>query len=333
MNLQDRILLFSALGDQIKRDPNIFFEDSLNNAKISNSWFTKDNIDVSISSILKFLEFNNLLKWLSNYSFINKDIKSILIIMAGNIPFVGLHDLICVLISGNKAIVKMSSKDNILIATIINNLILLEPKMKDFILITKDVVKANFDAIIATGSDNSSKYFDYYFKSTNSIIRKNRRSIAILDGTESDLELSGLADDVFLYFGLGCRSVSKLFLPVNYDLDKLFKALFKYSDVINHQKYSNNYDYNKTIYLMNKENLLDNGFILLKEDVSIQSPISMLFYEFYNSRSELDKYINDNSNLFQCIISKNDIDFGQSQFPKLDDYADNIDTLEFLSKL
>ncbi|MBT7896856.1 MAG: acyl-CoA reductase [Flavobacteriales bacterium] len=333
MNLQDRILLFSALGDQIKRDPNIFFEDSLNNAKISNSWFTKDNIDVSVSSILKFLEFNNLLEWVSNYSFINKDIKSILIIMAGNIPFVGLHDLICVLISGNKAIVKMSSKDNILIETIINNLILLEPKMKDFILITKDVVKANFDAIIATGSDNSSKYFDYYFKSTNSIIRKNRRSIAILDGTESDLELNGLADDVFLYFGLGCRSVSKLFLPVNYDLDKLLKALLKYSDVINHQKYSNNYDYNKTIYLMNKENILDNGFILLKEDVSIQSPISMLFYEFYNSRSELDKYINDNSNLFQCIISKNDIDFGQSQFPKLDDYADNIDTLEFLSKL
>ena len=163
MNLQDRILLFSALGDQIKRDPNIFFEDSLNNAKISNSWFTKDNIDVSVSSILKFLEFNNLLEWVSNYSFINKDIKSILIIMAGNIPFVGLHDLICVLISGNKAIVKMSSKDNILIETIINNLILLEPKMKDFILITKDVVKANFDAIIATGSDNSSKHFDYYF--------------------------------------------------------------------------------------------------------------------------------------------------------------------------
>lgn len=333
MNLQDRILLFSALGDQIKRDPNIFFEDSLNNAKISNSWFTKDNIDVSVSSILRFLEFKNLLEWVSNYSFINKDVKSILIIMAGNIPFVGLHDLICVLISGNKAIVKMSSKDNILIETIINNLILLEPKMKDFILITKDVVKANFDAIIATGSDNSSKYFDYYFKSTNSIIRKNRRSIAILDGTESDLELSGLADDVFLYFGLGCRSVSKLFLPINYDLDKLFKALLKFSDVINHQKYSNNYDYNKTIYLMNKENILDNGFILLKEDVSIQSPISMLFYEFYNSRSELDKYINDNSNLFQCIISKNDIDFGQSQFPKLDDYADNIDTLEFLSKL
>jgi hypothetical protein len=333
MNLQDRILLFSALGDQIKRDPNIFFEDSLNNAKISNSWFTKDNIDVSLSSLLKFLEFNNLLKWVSNYSFINKNIKLILIIMAGNIPFVGFHDLMCVLISGNKAIVKMSSKDNILITTIINNLILLEPKMKDFILVTKDVVKANFDAIIATGSDNSSKYFDYYFKSTNSIIRKNRRSIAILDGTESDLELSGLADDVFLYFGLGCRSVSKLFLPVNYDLDKLFKAFFKYSDVINHQKYSNNYDYNKTIYLMNKENLLDNGFILLKEDVSIQSPISMLFYEFYNSRNELDKYINDNNNLFQCIISKDDIDFGQSQFPKLDDYADNIDTLEFLSKL
>ena len=333
MNLQDRILLFSALGDQIKRDPNIFFEDSLNNANISNSWFTEDNIDVSLSSLLKFLEFNNLLKWVSNYSFINKNIKSILIIMAGNIPFVGFHDLMCVLISGNKAIVKMSSKDNILITTIINNLILLEPKMKDFILVTKDVVKANFDAIIATGSDNSSKYFDYYFKSTNSIIRKNRRSIAILDGTESDLELSGLADDVFLYFGLGCRSVSKLFLPVNYDLDKLFKALFKYSDVINHQKYSNNYDYNKTIYLMNKENLLDNGFILLKEDVSIQSPISMLFYEFYNSRNELDKYINDNNNLFQCIISKDDIDFGQSQFPKLDDYADNIDTLEFLSKL
>jgi hypothetical protein len=333
MNLQDRIVLFSSLGDQIRTDPNIFFGENLNKAEILNPWFTKDNIDVAISSIDNMLEYSSLREWMSNYLMEEPDIKTILLVMAGNIPLVGFHDLLCVLLSGNKVIVKLSSKDGVLVESIIDKIISLEPKMKDFIVVTENFIQQDFDATIATGSDNSSKYFNYYFKSSNSIIRKNRRSIAILDGSETNQELKALADDIFLYFGLGCRSVSKLFLPINYDLDKLFKAFHKYKDVINHLKYSNNYDYNKTICLMNKQKLLDNGFILLKEDSSIQSPISMLFYEYYNNRQELDNYIHLNQSLFQCVVSKKDVPFGKSQFPKLNDYADNIDTLDFLTNL
>jgi len=333
MNLQDRIVLFSSLGDQIRTDPNIFFGENLNKAEILNPWFTKDNIDVAISSIDNMLKYSSLREWMSNYLMEEPDIKTILLVMAGNIPLVGFHDLLCVLLSGNKVIVKLSSKDGVLVESIIDKIISLEPKMKDFIVVTENFIQQDFDATIATGSDNSSKYFNYYFKSSNSIIRKNRRSIAILDGSETNQELKALADDIFLYFGLGCRSVSKLFLPINYDLDKLFKAFHKYKDVINHLKYSNNYDYNKTICLMNKQKLLDNGFILLKEDSSIQSPISMLFYEYYNNRQELDNYIHLNQSLFQCVVSKKDVPFGKSQFPKLNDYADNIDTLDFLTNL
>ena len=333
MNLQDRIVLFSSLGDQIRTDPNIFFGENLNKAEILNPWFTKDNIDVAISSIANMLKYSSLREWMSNYLMEEPDIKTILLVMAGNIPLVGFHDLLCVLLSGNKVIVKLSSKDGVLVESIIDKIISLEPKMKDFIVVTENFIQQDFDATIATGSDSSSKYFNYYFKSSNSIIRKNRRSIAILDGSETNQELKALADDIFLYFGLGCRSVSKLFLPINYDLDKLFKAFHKYKDVINHLKYSNNYDYNKTICLMNKQKLLDNGFILLKEDSSIQSPISMLFYEYYNNRQELDNYIHLNQSLFQCVVSKKDVPFGKSQFPKLNDYADNIDTLDFLTNL
>ena len=333
MNLQDRIVLFSSLGDQIRTDPNIFFGENLNKAEILNPWFTKDNIDVAISSIDNMLKYSSLREWMSNYLMEEPDIKTILLVMAGNIPLVGFHDLLCVLLSGNKVIVKLSSKDGVLVESIIDKIISLEPKMKDFIVVTENFIQQDFDATIATGSDSSSKYFNYYFKSSNSIIRKNRRSIAILDGSETNQELKALADDIFLYFGLGCRSVSKLFLPINYDLDKLFKAFHKYKDVINHLKYSNNYDYNKTICLMNKQKLLDNGFILLKEDSSIQSPISMLFYEYYNNRQELDNYIHLNQSLFQCVVSKKDVPFGKSQFPKLNDYADNINTLDFLTNL
>ena len=333
MNLKDRISLFSILGEQIKIDSQAFFGDAISNAQILNPWFSKSNIDTAISSISILLEKENLISWLSDYSIKEKEIKTILLIMAGNIPFVGFHDLLCVLISGNKAVIKMSSKDNVLMKTIIDRIIQINPKMKDFIIISNEIVKCKFDATISTGSDNSSKYFDYYFKSDNSIIRKNRRSVAIIDGSETQKELELLADDVFLYFGLGCRSVSKVFLPINYDLNKLFNAFFKYNDIIKHLKYANNYDYNKTIYLMNKQNLLDNGFVLLKEDSSVQSPISMLFYQYYNNREDLNSYIKLNASLFQCIVSKRDVPFGKSQFPRLSDYSDNIDTLNFLLKI
>tara|TARA_Y100000991_G_scaffold214867_1_gene203653 strand:+ start:412 stop:1410 length:999 start_codon:yes stop_codon:yes gene_type:complete len=329
MNLNERISLFSSLGKLISNSPNVF-EEVVSQAIIINPWFTKDHIRTSFLSISQMLDEKNLNNWILNYDLNHIKSKKVLIIMAGNVPMVGFHDLLCVLISGHSAIIKFSSKDNILMKFIIDKLISISSEIKNRINIVDDFVKCKFDALIATGSDNSSKYFDYYFKDYKSIIRKNRRSVAILNGNESDEDLKMLAKDIFLYFGLGCRNVSKIFLPKNYKTDKLFNAFYEYKEQINHIKYSNNYDYNKTVYLMNGEKLLDNGFVLLKEDTSIQSPVATIFFEYYNNRSKLDKYIMENRSLFQCVVSKENIQFGQTQFPKVNDYSDQIDTIEFL---
>ena len=330
MTLKERISLFSSLGELIKNSLDAKFEEKINQAIQLNPWFTKHHIKTSFDSISQMLEKENLVNWIGSYNLSETKTKDVLIITAGNIPIVGFHDLLCVLISGHKAILKISSKDNILMKYIIELLIAIDSRISDYIVIVDDIVKNKYDALIATGSDNSSKYFNYYFKDYKSIIRKNRRSVAILNGEETDEDLKRLAKDIFLYFGLGCRNVSKLYLPSGYDTDKLFNAFFDYKDVINHLKYSNNYDYNKTVYLMNSEKLLDNGFVLLKEDKSIQSPVATVFFEYYNNRSELNDFIEENKVLFQCIVSKDDIEFGQTQFPKINDYSDQIDTIEFL---
>ena len=330
MTLKERISLFSSLGELIKNSLDAKFEEKINQAIQLNPWFTKHHIKTSFDAISQMIEEENLVNWIGSYNLSETKSKDVLIITAGNIPIVGFHDLLCVLISGHKAILKISSKDNILMKYIIELLISLDSRIADYIVIVDDIVKNKYDALIATGSDNSSKYFNYYFKDYKSIIRKNRRSVAILNGEETDEDLSLLAKDIFLYFGLGCRNVSKLYLPSGYDTDKLFNAFFDYKDVINHLKYSNNYDYNKTVYLMNSEKLLDNGFVLLKEDKSIQSPVATVFFEYYNNRSELNDFIEDNKVLFQCIVSKDDIEFGQTQFPKINDYSDQVDTIEFL---
>lgn len=330
MTLKERISLFSSLGELIKNSLDAKFEEKINQAIQLNPWFTKHHIKTSFDSISQMIEEENLVNWIGSYNLSETKSKDVLIITAGNIPIVGFHDLLCVLISGHKAILKISSKDNILMKYIIELLISLDSRIADYIVIVDDIVKNKYDALIATGSDNSSKYFNYYFKDYKSIIRKNRRSVAILNGEETEEDLKQLAKDIFLYFGLGCRNVSKLYLPSGYDTDKLFNAFFDYKDVINHLKYSNNYDYNKTVYLMNSEKLLDNGFVLLKEDKSIQSPVATVFFEYYNNRSELNDFIEENKVLFQCIVSKDDIEFGQTQFPKINDYSDQVDTIEFL---
>jgi len=195
------------------------------------------------------------------------------------------------------------------------------------------VKNRKFDGVIATGSDNSAQYFEYYFKGVKKIIRKNRRSVAVLDGTESAMELKGLADDVFAYFGLGCRNVSKLFLPKGYDLNKLFEAFFPYSHVVEHKKYGNNYDYNKAIFLMGSNKLIENGFLLMKEDKSLLSPTAMLYYEYYDDIETVEQFIEENAEQLQCVVSKKDIPFGNTQIPSLWDYADGVDTVEFLRTL
>ena len=331
MNLNERISLFSSLGNIIAEKDNLTINTSFDRIKYSNPWFSQENILLSLSSVSKMLEKEALIDWTSKYDFKStSNKKKVFIIMAGNLPLVGFHDFLSVLISGNVAVVKLSSKDNILPRILIELMISIDPRISEFINVVDNIIDLNVDAVIATGSDNSSKYFDYYFKGFKSIIRKNRRSVAILDDSESESQLESLADDVFSYYGLGCRSVSKIYIPVDYDLNKLFKSFFKYNPIINNIKYANNYDYNKTIYLMNKENLLDNGFVIFKEDQSIQSPVATIFYEYYNSRKDLNNYINLHRNLFQCVVSNTDIPFGQSQFPKLTDYADQKDTIEFL---
>ena len=301
-----------------------------------NGWFTKSNVIFAIQSWANALREDNLTKWLSKYQIVQKSPKTVGLILAGNIPLVGFHDFLSVLISGNRVVAKLSSNDQKLITFLANYLISVAPDLKDYIHFTEGKLE-NFDAVIATGSNNTARYFEYYFKNKPNIIRKNRNSIAVLNGSESSADLKNLGEDIFRYFGLGCRNVSKLFVPKNYNFDIFFEAIFKFNDIINYEKYANNYDYNKAVFLMSNFKLLDNGFLTIKEDSSFSSPIASVFYEFYDDLSDLQSRLLADSDKIQCIVSnnlvQNSIAFGKTQRPELWDYADGIDTLDFLISL
>jgi len=333
---------FILLGEQFK-NPESKFTIQLNQVidfiKQDNQWFTNESVRKSIAAWAELLNEKNLRSWLDNYSNIeNNNPKTVAIIMAGNIPLVGFHDLLCVLVSGNKALVKPSSDDKILVNLVLATLIEINPTLQHKIEIVDGAIK-NIDAIIATGSNNSARYFDYYFGKYPHIIRKNRNSIAILNGAETESDLKNLGKDIFTYYGLGCRNVSKLFVPVDYNFNSFFEAIFEFGDVINHNKYGNNYEYNRAVYLMNSVPLLDNNFLLLKQDESLSSPIGVLFYEFYSGLEELKNKLKENSEKIQCVVCNkninftNSINFGESQQPGLIDYADGVDVMKFLSKL
>ena len=316
------------------------FKDLLSLSQSHNGWFTPEQVYFSVETWAKALKEDNLNKWLSAYPFDcaqdNKTVKTIGLILAGNIPLVGFHDFLSVLITGHKVLVKASSNDQHLIAFLADYLISIEPKLSDYISFTDGKLE-NFDAIIATGSNNTARYFEFYFKDKPNIIRKNRNSVAVLNGNESHEDLVNLGEDIFRYFGLGCRNVSKLFVPKDYNFDAFFKAIYEYKDVIFYEKYSNNYDYNKAVFLMSNFKLLDNEFLTLKEDTSYASPISSVFYEYYEDIADLQKRLESESDQIQCVVSNNlipnSIPFGQTQQPKLWDYADNVDTLQFLISL
>jgi len=334
MNLQARIQAFTKLGEYFKNDFTSEKDEQIYSAKVTNAWFTEESIKGAINAWVEQLNDEMLTAWINPYKL--KEVESpkrVLIIMAGNIPLVGFHDFLAVLISGHKVVIKLSSNDNVLIPLIIEKLIEIAPEFSSRIEFIEDIKDKKFEAVIATGSDSSSKYFEYYFKDAKRIIRKNRRSVAILDGTETKRELEGLANDVFAYFGLGCRNVSKVFLPKGYDLNKLFEAFYPYSNVVDHKKYGNNYDYNKAIFLMGSNKLIENGFLLLKEEKSLLSPVAMLYYEFYSNVDLIEEFIEDNKDLLQCVVSHDKIPFGSTQKPNLWDYADGVDTVEFLRDL
>jgi len=352
MLLEDRIKSFVKLGhlfnqlDSLKNKLitgdskfNDFIEAfnmQLNRAHEFNGWFTKKNVLHAFRTWSNTLSEENLNKWTKTYNLNSSSKKTVALITAGNIPLVGFHDFLTVLISGHRVLVKQSSNDKYFLPLIAKFLEFTNPKFKEYIAFTDNELNG-FDAVIATGSNNTSRYFDYYFGKYPHIIRKNRNSVAILTGNETEDELSKLADDIFIYFGLGCRSVSKLVVPKNYDFDKLFKAVFKFKDLINYVKYQHNYDYNKAIYLMSNFKLLENGFLILKEDQSYSSPIATLFYEYYDDLNKLKNKLSKDKDAIQCIVSNsnisNSIQFGNTQQPQLWDYADGVNTLEFLTSL
>nr|WP_314866510.1 acyl-CoA reductase [uncultured Flavobacterium sp.] len=308
------------------------FEQLIQLSQSHNGWYTPEQVYFSIQSWAKALTSANLNQWTSSYDFTNTDPKTIALILAGNIPLVGFHDFISVLVSGHNVLVKTSSNDQYLLPFLAKYLIAIEPKLANKITFIDGKLE-NFDAVIATGSNNTARYFEYYFKDKPSIIRKNRNSVAVLNGEETKEQLIALGEDIFRYFGLGCRNVSKLFVPKGYSFDAFFEAIFEYQDVIHYEKYANNYDYNKAVFLMSNYKLLDNGFLTLKEDSSHASPISSIFYEYYDTPAELDRKLELEADTIQCIVSnnlvRNSIPFGQTQRPQLWDYADNVDTISF----
>ncbi|WP_296149978.1 acyl-CoA reductase [uncultured Flavobacterium sp.] len=317
----------------------LFFNDFLDLIKLSqshNGWYTPEQVFFAVNSWAETLTKENLDQWLSEYNLENIEPKNLGLILAGNIPLVGFHDFLSVLISGHKVLVKTSSNDQHLLPFLAKYLISVEPKFSEYITFVEGKLE-NFDAVIATGSNNTARYFEYYFKDKPSIIRKNRNSVAVLNGKESKEDLIGLGEDIFRYFGLGCRNVSKMFVPKDYKFDTFFEGIFKFQDVIHYEKYANNYDYNKAVFLMSNFKLLDNGFLTIKEDSSYSSPISSVFYEFYDNLEDLKTRLEAENEQIQCIVSKgileNSIPFGKTQKPELWDYADNVDTIKFLESI
>ncbi len=312
------------------------FLKKINQSIIYNGWFSKEFVKIAIEKLSNGLTEESLSQWMKNYTVDYTDPKKVLVVMAGNIPLVGFHDFISVLLSGNTFVGKCSEQDNKLLPAIAEILVSIEPEFKDRISFVSGRNK-NFDAVIATGSNNSARYFEHYFGGNPNIIRKNRTSIAVLDGSESQEDLDGLSDDICMYFGLGCRNVSKVYLPKSYDLDKIFNALFKYQGIVNNNKYGNNYDYHKAIYLMNLHSIIENGFMILKEDNELHAPVSVVFYEFYDQLDEVQSFIEENKDKLQCVVSKipeiNGLPFGKAQSPNWTDYADNVDTIDFLTQI
>jgi len=344
MNLNDRIELVSELGQFFKKyldtnydntndDNLIAFEKTIQQGKLNNPWFTDQNMKVNLSYWAEKLNKYDLTQWMNNYDTMNVSSKSVAIIMAGNIPLVGFHDFLSVFLSGHNSIIKLSSNDKHILPFLTNLMISINNELSKKIIYIEGKLQG-YDAVIATGSNNTSRYFEYYFKNKKSIIRKNRNSIAVLDGSENEDNLSLLGDDIFTYFGLGCRSISKLYVPENYCFDLFFNSIFKWNDLINSHKYANNYDYNKAIYLMSEYKFFDNGFFMVKEGSELYSPISTINYEFYNDISTLKQKIKADDKDIQCIVSnteiENKINFGETQKPSLSQYADNIDVVEFL---
>jgi hypothetical protein len=329
MNLQQRIVLLARLGDYILQN-NDNWQATKEKAGLHNPWFTPEFIDLASQNIaLAFLQKDKLSAWAQQYNIPadNTRPENIGIVMAGNIPLVGFHDFLCAFITGHRQTIKPSSKDDILIKHLVQQLYDWDEATRQLVAFSE--MLKNCDAYIATGSNNSARYFEYYFSKYPHIIRRNRTSAAILTGEETTEELVNLADDVYLYFGLGCRNVTKLYVPAEYDFLPLINAFKKYDHLGDHNKYRNNYDYILAVLILNKQYYMTNQSILLNENKELFSPISQLNFEYYKPGEKPEASLINNPDV-QCIVGKNHIPFGQTQQPSLTDYADGIDVMKFL---
>ncbi|HEU5165079.1 MAG TPA: acyl-CoA reductase [Chitinophagaceae bacterium] len=325
-----RIDLAAQLGEYILTN-SAEWQEAKQKASLTNAWFTPEFIDLATGNIAKnFLDKQKLETWALSYEIKNGEPKKIGIVMAGNIPLVGFHDFLCVFASGHKSIIKASSKDEILIKHLVQKLMDWNKEL-NALMVFQEMLKG-CDAYIATGSNNSARYFEYYFKKYPHIIRRNRTSVAVLDGNETIAELEKLSDDVHLYFGMGCRNVTKIFVPKAYDFIPMLSAFKKYDHFKDHNKYKNNYDYNLALHILNGKFYMANESIILFENPSIFSPISQLNYEFYTDKKVVTESLRTLNDV-QCAVGHDYIPFGQAQLPSLTDHADGIDTMNFLTKL
>lgn len=336
MNLEQRITAFVKLGQRITTISKSDLEILCDQTAQKNPWFTAPNVKLALDGISKFLSEDKLRGWTSNKEYSLEPIKAkqVGVAMAGNIPLAGFHDFLSVLIAGHKLNAKLSSQDSVLITFLSEILQQEEPRFTALISFQERL--NGVDAVIATGSDNTSRYFEYYFRNIPHIIRKNRSSCAVIMGEEDASQLTNLGNDVFSYFGLGCRNVAKLFVPEQYSFIPLLDQWEGYKEVGNHHKYANNYDYQKSILLVNQIPFFDNGFVLLTENENLVSPISTLFFENYKNLDDLYSKLSQQKDKIQCITSanawlKDSVQFGQAQYPEVWNYADNVDTLKFLS--
>ncbi|MDO5615064.1 MAG: acyl-CoA reductase [Cruoricaptor ignavus] len=322
---------FMQKNEEDYNENDLIFKKLLSKSEIENAWFTQESLKFALQQWASLLTETQIRDWLSSYKTAVSP-KKVGLILAGNIPMVGFHDVLSVILSGHIPLIKLSSKDKRIIPFLLE-------KWNDFSggNLSYELVEKleNYDAVIATGSNNTARYLEFYFKDKKSIIRKNRTSVAVLKGDETEQELKLLAEDIFRYFGLGCRNVTRLFIPQDFLLDRLFESFIDFGFVINHHSYANNYDYNKAIYLLNQEKFWDNNFVMLKEDDSLFSPLSVINFSRYSDLQEVDNYLKNNENNIQCVVAKPQLglvseQFGEAQNPKLNTYADNVDTMRFL---
>jgi len=331
MKLYDRISAFKNLGNKLRELPQEDMTNMAHEAMIHNGWFDQESVKKAIQGIAYLLEEEKLKQWTSAYKLEPEVPKIVGVVMAGNIPLVGFHDLLCILLSGHIAAIKLSSKDEVLMKKMIEWIIDIEPKFRKSIDIREKL--DNVDAVIATGSDNTARYFEYYFRSMPNIIRKNRTAVAVLDGTETEEEIKALGNDIFSYFGLGCRNVSKIYTPKGFEVTSLFPHWESYQDIIHHHKYRNNYDYYKSIFLVNKDPHLDTGFLLLKSVDDMVSPTSVLYHQVYENKDALQGVLAHHKEKIQCVVGHGYVPFGNAQHPEPWDYADGVDVLDFLDRL